>query len=742
MSRFGRQVAHRPRLVLGLAVVAIVAALPFAAKQSSHLTLGGYTVPTSQSARVDRTLAHYYPQLSRANLAVLLWARHGATTAELETAITRVEGSLHGIHGIALSPGASEQARFAAGLVGPIVVPLTVTAGENSSQNLVATLTGRLPIRTPKARHVETHLLGESALAAAVASSSKEELAMAERIGFPLLLLVLLAVFGSVATAGLPLVLAGVTLIIGGALIYFLSLVTELSTFTTNTASMFGIGVAVDYSLIVLTRVRQELRAGQDMTTAQRVASRTAGRAVVFSGVTVVLSLAAVWIVPIATLRSMAAGAMIAVSVSVLLSVTLLPLLSRWLGPARLVSRRKALRWARHSRLSWTRWTAIVTRRPLLAVAAVCALLLPLCIPVTSMTTSTGALQQLGQRNPTRLGFEQAQRLQGPGALGPIFVVLHSEPGVSRSVLYHAAMTAHSLTHGFADVRGVGLIHRSSHGSYAVFTVTPAVDPESVEAERLVTHMRSALGRGFANGQVEAVIGGETASQLDEVQSIAGGMWRLIAAVLLASFVILTVLLRSVVLPLKAIIMNLLSVGVAYGVLVIVFQWGWLDGLLHYSAPGHIHTLVPPLLLAVVFGLSMDYEVFLLARIREHWDRSGDQREAVAGGLAASAGAITSAAFILVCVFSIFIGTGSPTIKELGVGAAVAIGIDATLIRLILVPATMTLLGRWNWWMPKTLDRLLPSLAGARFDSVGRPPVVVPAASFSSSPVGQADSSS
>jgi RND superfamily putative drug exporter len=273
------------------------------------------------------------------------------------------------------------------------------------------------------------------------------------------------------------------------------------------------------------------------------------------------------------------------------------------------------------------------------------------------------------------------------------------------------------MAHELANVREVGLIHLSSERWYAVFTVTPAVDPESTAAEHLVMEVRGSLGRMFDNTPIKAAVGGTTASQLDEEQSIAGGMLRLVAAVLLVSFVILTVLLRSVVLPVKAIVMNLLSVGVAYGVLVIVFQWGWLDGLLHYSAPGHVFTLVPPLLLAVVFGLSMDYEVFLLARIREQWDRCGEQREAVAGGLAASAGAITSAAFILVCVFSIFIGTGNPTTKELGVGAAVAIGIDATLIRLILVPATMTLLGRWNWWLPKTFDRLLSSLDGSRHPS-------------------------
>jgi uncharacterized membrane protein YdfJ with MMPL/SSD domain len=732
VSRLVRALAHR-RPVLVLCLVAVAAALPLAARQSNHLTLGGYTVPTSQSARVDDILARDYPQLSRANLAVLLWAQRGATSAEMEAAITEVERGLHGIQGITMSRGAGEQARFAAGLAGPIVIPLAVTINESSSQNLVARVTTRLSIRTPKTRRVETHLLGESALEAAVAASSKEELATAERIGFPLLLIVLLGVFGSVATAALPLALAAVTLIISGAVIYLLSLVTELSTFTTSTASLFGIGVAIDYSLIVLTRVRQELRSGQDMATAQKTASRTAGRAVVFSGVTVILSLSAIWIVPIATLRSMAAGAMIAVSVSVLLSVTLLPVLSCWLGPARLISRRRchARRRGemRRPRLDWTRWTAVVTRRPLLAVAGVCALLLPLCAPVLSMKTSAGALQQLRRQDTTRRGFEEAQRLQGPGALGPVFVVIHSVAGAPMSVLHHAAVAARHAANSLANVRQVGLIHLSTDGSYALFTVTPAVDPESAAAKRLVAGVRGSLRRLFANSGVDAVVGGTTATQLDEDQSIASGMWRLVAAVLLTSFVILTVLLRSLVLPVKAIVMNLLSVGVAYGILVIVFQWGWLDGLLRYSAPGHVYTLVPPLLLAVVFGLSMDYEVFLLARIREHWDRSHNQREAVAGGLTASAGAITSAALILVCVFSIFIGIGNPTIKELGVGAAVAVAIDATLIRLILVPATMTLLGRWNWWLPKALDRLLPSFDDASnpFDGAPAPTSTVAA---------------
>jgi len=713
----GVTASHRRWLAAIGCLAAVACALLLAKKQSTHLTFSGFAVPSSQSAAVNRALKHYYPQVSRTDLAALLWTKHGATAKELEARITNIVGELHKVSGITLAPGAVEKARFAAGLVGPILIPLRVTAGEQQAQTLVTKLDAQLQAKSRQTPRVETHVLGEAALAVAVENASKHELSAAERVGFPVLLLILLAVFGSIAAAALPLALAAVALLFAGAIIYSLSLVTELSTFTTSTASMFGIGVAVDYSLIILTRLRQELATGRDIATAQRVASRTAGRAVVFSGVTVVLSLSAVWIVPIGALRSMAAGAMIAVAVSVLLAVTMLPRLTIWMGAARLTPKRPS-RHAKRSRLGWQRWTRMVTTKPLLAVLAVTAIVVPLCIPAAHMKTSTGALEQLSQKDPTRKGFEEARRLEGPGTLGPLRVVVHGSATNSSAVFARAAREARDLTGRLEDVHEVSPINFASHGlSYAMFTATLSIDPESSRAKRLVTSLRSSLQSAFANRNITAAVGGATASAVDEDNSIAGGMWRLILIVLLSSFVILSVLLRSIVLPLKAIAMNLISVGVAYGTLVIVFQWGWFDGVFHYTAPGHVYPLVPPLLLAVVFGLSMDYEVFLLARIREQWELCDDQRLAIANGLAASGVAITSAAFILVCVFCIFIGVGNPTIKELGVGAAMAVGLDATLIRLVLVPAVMTLLGRWNWWFPKAIDQLLPPVSSAVPDS-------------------------
>jgi uncharacterized membrane protein YdfJ with MMPL/SSD domain len=255
------------------------------------------------------------------------------------------------------------------------------------------------------------------------------------------------------------------------------------------------------------------------------------------------------------------------------------------------------------------------------------------------------------------------------------------------------------------EIARVDAVERSRDGAAHLIVATPAVDAESDRAHAMVDRLRAELPR--ATG-ASVQVGGVTAAQEDITNLISGSMWKVLLFVLGLSYLVLLILLRSVVLPLKAALMNLLSVGAAYGVLVAVFQYGWVDGLFGFQSPGHIDTLVPPLVLAVVFGLSMDYEVFLLSRIRERFDATGDNRRSVAEGLAASARTITSAALIMVAVFAVFVGTGVPSIKEIGLGCAVAIALDATLVRLILVPAAMELMGRWNWYLPAPLRRVLP----------------------------------
>ncbi|CAA9505390.1 MAG: Integral membrane protein, partial [uncultured Solirubrobacteraceae bacterium] len=261
-------------------------------------------------------------------------------------------------------------------------------------------------------------------------------------------------------------------------------------------------------------------------------------------------------------------------------------------------------------------------------------------------------------------------------------------------------------TAGIADVAAP---QPSEDGKAALVRIIPATDPESDASLALVGRLRADGGQAAGLSEVADVdVGGATAQIRDFNGLISGDLWKVFAFVLICSYLVLLVVLRSVLLPLKAVLMNLLSIAAAYGILVAIFQWGWLDGITGFESLGYINAITPPLLLAIVFGLSMDYEVFLLSRIRERYDATGDNRQAVSEGLAASAKVITSAAVIMVAVFGTFALTGVPQIKEIGVGLAVAIALDATIVRLILVPATMDLMGSWNWWLPAWLDRILP----------------------------------
>jgi uncharacterized membrane protein YdfJ with MMPL/SSD domain len=555
----------------------------------------------------------------------------------------------------------------------------------------------------------------------------KEDLESAEMTGFPIVLLILLAVFGSLAAATLPLALGFASVGVTGAGIYFLSQATDMSVFVTNVASMIGIGVAVDYSLFVLARYREEIRAGAAPDEARRIALRTSGLAVTFSGITVMISLAGLFLVDSTTIRSMAMGAIMVVAVSVLAAVTLLPVLMRLLGRRAYARGRIALvlgllarrfRTARRHPGStapdlvrvgfWERWTARVTRRPWVSALASAAVLLVLAIPALSLEFGDGALRQFPEGNETRVGAELAAQELGPGASGPTQIVARLDEGRATDGANRDALVAYraELLRD-PEVAAVAAPRPSRDGQAALIVVQPRHDPESPQAQALLDRLRGDESSALSS-VADLDVGGTTGFTEDFKDLVSGSMWKILVFVLLFSYLVLFLLLRSVLLPLKAVLMNLLSVAAAYGVLVAVFQYGWLDGLLGYESLGYINSMTPPFLLAIVFGLSMDYEVFLLSRIRERYEATGDTRTAVAQGLRVSAATISSAALIMVAVFGVFASTGTPSIKEIGLGLSVAIALDATLVRLILVPATMEIMGRWNWWLPEPLQRLLP----------------------------------
>jgi RND superfamily putative drug exporter len=345
--------------------------------------------------------------------------------------------------------------------------------------------------------------------------------------------------------------------------------------------------------------------------------------------------------------------------------------------------------------------------RPVLFATLATAALLVIAIPALSLKWGTAALGQLPKDNETRIGFEQAAQAAGPGALGPVLVVAdggNKAPDAAAVGKYRQAVQA------LPGVAAVSKPTTSSDGHAVLIDVTPKNGPESDEAAVLVKRLRAAGGPNSTLPGVDVSVGGAAAQNHDFSDLISGSLWKILLFVLAFSYVVLLIVLRSVLLPLKAVIMNVLSVAAAYGVLVMVFQYGWIDSLIGFDHLGYVNALTPPLLLAIVFGLSMDYEVFLLSRIRERYQATGDNRLAVSQGLAASAKTISSAAIIMVAVFAIFALTGLPQVKEIGVGLGVAIALDATLVRLVLVPATMELMGKWNWWLPEWLGRILPDM--------------------------------
>ena len=723
---------RRRWVVLGAWVAVLVAALPFAFRQTENLTSGGFAAPGSGSAAVDRALADF-EGVQRESLAVVVAQRPGAREADVRAAIDRADEAAARLAHVELSDRAEAAAKADVGRSPIAIAVLHVTGDFNETADLATDLREEVGAGEGPKNGVETYLVGQQALWAGMQDLSKEDLAAAEATGFPIVLLILLAVFGSLAAAALPLALGLVSVLITGAAIFFLSQALAMSVFVTNMASMIGIGVAVDYSLFVLARYREEMRTGAVPETARRIAMRTSGVAVVFSGVTVILSLAGLFLVNSTTLRSMALGAIVVVAVSILAAVTFLPAMMRVLGRRahtrgrvagllpRLVGSLQARRTASANRGDtgfWQRWTDRVTRRPLVSAALSAAVLLTLAIPALSLDVGEGALRQFPEDNETRVGAELAAQKLGAGSAGPTQIVATFDRGTARDAGNSEALAGYARAlRQDPEVARLGRPEHSPDGRAALLPVIPRHDPESPAATAMVDRLRAAADRGEGLARVADVdVGGATASVKDFSELVSGSMWKIALFVLAFSYLVLFVLLRSVLLPLKAILMNLLSVGAAYGVLVAVFQYGWVDGFLGFESLGYINTMTPPLVLAIVFGLSMDYEVFLLSRIRERYDATGDTRRAVAEGLARSASTITSAALIMVAVFAVFAGTGVPSIKEIGVGLAVAIALDATLVRLVLVPATMEIMGRWTWWLPRPVARVLPD---AGFESSG-----------------------
>jgi RND superfamily putative drug exporter len=691
LVRLADFVSRRRKAILLVWLAALAGSVYFAAHQQDRLLAGGWGIQGSESLRGSRMLEDFDAYTSPA-LGVLVTGPASAVARRLATARSV----------------AARDPRLRLGPLQPLpdgtgaIQPLSYRASEDEAIDIAGDLRDALEQTTGPTK---TYVIGQNALWAAYRQVAKEELEKGEALGFPLIFLILLAGFGTVVAALAPLALGFVAVVITGALVFWISHVYTMSIYVTNIASMIGIGVAVDYSLFIVSRFRTELQEGRTNLEALRTTLATSGNAVFFSGATVAVSLAGLFLIPMKTMRSMALGAIVVVCVAVIASLTLLAALIITLGP-RLERFRLRLPWKTGSEAGgtfWKTWTTRVLNRPILFLVFGVTVMVTLALPLFSISNYNRGLAQLPRDNPVAVASLQARRALGPGSGGPVHV-LATDRAASNEMRARLARTR--------GVVGLGPTVASRGGKAYVFDAVLSSDPEQEQARQTFGRIRAVRDTVEAERDGDVVLSGVTALSFDVRNSVIGGLWKLIVFIVAVSYIVLLLLLRSVLLPLKAVFMNVLSVGAAYGVLVAVFQWGWLDWT-GYDSPGYIDTIVPALVLAVTFGLSMDYEVFLLTRIRERWQQHGSNDLAVAEGVQSSARIITSAAIIMVAVFCSFAIAGSPQLKELGIGLAVAVGLDATLIRLVVVPATMRLLGNWNWWLPGRLERVLPQFGEA-----------------------------
>ena len=575
-----------------------------------------------------------------------------------------------------------------------------------------------------------------------------------ELLGILAAIVILLIAFGSVLAMGLPISTALFGLGVGIGIVGLASNVLRMPEFSAQMTAMIGLGVGIDYALFIVTRYRENLRSSMEPEDATVEAVDSSGRAVIFAGITVMISLLGLFVIGIEFVRGLAIAGATGVLMMMFAAVTLLPALLGFAGRRIEVTSRaaaisvtafvllmlvgvftglsvgvaalaglgvavltmaisftpagRALRTPlppRHDKPReeqfWFRWSRYIQRRPWPAFIGGAAVLIVLALPLFSIRMGFGDTGNLPEEQTARRAYDMLADGFGPGSSGPL-VLVSTDPAADAA----SAAKVDAALSGDAAIAFASPGAEIAPGTW-LWQAYPISSPQDEATTQLVERLRDdALP---ATG-IAVMIGGFTAGSIDFSSYLGDRLPLLIGAVLVLSFLLLMLVFRSVLVPLKAVIMNLLSVGAAYGVVVAIFQWGWAKDLFGIGKAGPVEAWAPMMLFAIVFGLSMDYEVFLLSRMREEFVRTGDNHIAVADGLAATARVITAAALIMVCVFGAFVLGNDRQLKLFGLGMAVAVAVDATIVRMILVPATMELLGSRNWWMPAWLDRILPRI--------------------------------
>ncbi|MGZ8598928.1 MAG: MMPL family transporter [Actinomycetota bacterium] len=705
LYRIGRGAARRRWLTLAIWIGVVVAIYAGGSALGGELT-DDFNIPDAESQRAYDVLAERFPSASGTSANIVFHVGGRDTLADDANAAVVVGA----IETIASQPHVVQ-------VTNPLETPGTLSQDERIgyaqvAYDLPADQLGtdayeplEAAVEAARTPAVDIEIGGEYA-----GWGAQEEPGSTELIGLLAAVVIILIAFGSLVAMALPIGTAVVGLATGLGIVIVVASFVNVPEFSTTLATMIGLGVGIDYALFLVTRYRQNLKAGMEPLHAIGVASATAGQAVVYAGATVVLAILGLWISGIAFVGMMATAAAIVVAVAVLGATTLLPALLGFAGRAidKLSVHRIVERGDRSEEKEniWGRWGRQVERRPWQYFLAALGVLLVLSIPFFSMELGMPDDGTVPTSETRRRAYDLLAEGFGPGFNGPLLLSVEiADPSALDGLEGLAA-----AIQGTEGVAAVSPPTSNPAGDAAVIQVIPTTSPQQPETSALVHRLRDETIPSATPDGATVYVGGLTATFIDLTERVTNALPWFIGAVVLLSFLLLMVVFRSILVPLKAAVMNLLSIGASYGVIVAIFQWGWGRSLLGIEDPIPIVSFVPMMMFAVLFGLSMDYEVFLLSRIREEYLRTRNNVESVVTGISTTARVITSAALIMIAVFLSFVALPDPIAKMFGIGLATAVFIDATIVRVVLVPATMMLIGDANWWLPRRLARILPDM--------------------------------
>ncbi|MBV9871959.1 MAG: MMPL family transporter [Frankiaceae bacterium] len=703
MSEFlfnlGRRCAQHPFRVLGIWLASAAMVFGIQAAVGGPLN-NNFRVPGVESQTAADILTARFPARAGASGRVIFHSTKVPLTD------SRARTAIHDTRR-ALAAGADVVA---------VSDPFNPQAGALSPDRRTAYVDVNYSVQTLKAAHATdaqraVAIARHDGLQAEIGGSimnAKQGASGSEGFGVLVAIIVLLVAFGSAMAMGIPIATAFVGILVGSAGMGILAGLTDVPSVSGMLGMMIGLGVGIDYALFVVTRHRQHLRDGATVADAAGVANATAGKAVLFAGGTVVIAILGLVVAGLPAVTIMGVAIAIIVVVAMAAAVTLLPALLGLVGTKidkLSIHRRSHLTTPSHQTLSG-RWAHHVGLHPVRYAAMSLLVLCAIALPVFHMRIGLADDSNAAPSSTQRRAYGLLVSSFGKGFNGPIVAVVQTPTAGDRV----AVARLHEALESDRGVAAVSPPQFNRAGDTAVLKVEPTTSPQDAATDELVRHLRAdVLPAAMRGTGAHASLTGR-AMITDLTERISARLPFFIGAVVALSFVLLMIVFRSVLVPFKAALLNLLSIGAAYGVVVAVFQWGWAKNLIGLDNTIPVNPFVPMMMFAILFGLSMDYEVFLLSRVREEFVRSGDSHTSVVDGLSTTARVITSAALIMISVFGAFIPGDNVTIKMFGVGLAVAVLIDATLVRLVLVPATMSLLGSANWWLPRWLDRLLPDL--------------------------------